>query len=90
RTNVLSPYPHVIQVIMEQLRMLHAAGIALSAACCRGIIVAQLQHHLPQIFAEKSQDGSVFCCSDSWIRNFLHDNLHWCIRKSTRTAQKLP
>ncbi|KIK73788.1 hypothetical protein PAXRUDRAFT_59581, partial [Paxillus rubicundulus Ve08.2h10] len=53
-------------------------------------IVAQLQHHVPQIFSTKSPDGSMFQCSETWVRSFLLHNLHWRMCQSTHTAQKLP
>ncbi|TFK59108.1 hypothetical protein BDN72DRAFT_873088 [Pluteus cervinus] len=36
------------------------------------------------------RDGSSFRASDSFVRKWLHDSLHWSIRKETRAAQKLP
>ncbi|KIK72401.1 hypothetical protein PAXRUDRAFT_799035, partial [Paxillus rubicundulus Ve08.2h10] len=58
--NILSPYPQVVQAIVEQLRTLCLASIAHNASRCCGIIVAQLQHHVSQIFSTKSPDGSMF------------------------------
>ncbi|KAH7905739.1 hypothetical protein BJ138DRAFT_964080, partial [Hygrophoropsis aurantiaca] len=56
----------------------------------RAIIMAQLEYGTPQVFTTISKDGSIFHCSDSWVRKFLYDKLRWTIRMGTRAAQKLP
>ncbi|KAG1771358.1 hypothetical protein EV702DRAFT_933432, partial [Suillus placidus] len=53
-------------------------------------IVGILRHDLPEIFSMQAKDGSVFKCSDSWVKTFLYDQLQYTMRKGTRAAQKLP
>jgi hypothetical protein len=38
----------------------------------------------------KARDGSCFRCSDSFLRNWLHETMNWSERKATRAAHKLP
>lgn len=75
---------------MHQIQTLRQVGVALSTARCRGIIVGILHHELPNIFSTAAKDGSMFKCSDSWVKAFLYDHLQYTIRQGTRAAQKLP
>ncbi|KAG2343785.1 hypothetical protein BDR05DRAFT_883749, partial [Suillus weaverae] len=54
------------------------------------IIVNILHHELPNIFLMAAKDGSMFKCSDSWVKAFLYDHLQYTIHQGTRAAQKLP
>ena len=90
RTNILAPYPHVVSGIVDQLRKLCQIGIALNVFHCRGIIVARLHHAVPEVFRVIAKDGSVFRCSESWVKHFLYQNLKWSYRHSTRASQKTP
>lgn len=56
----------------------------------RGIIVATILRMAPEVFETVQHDGSVFRCSDMWLRDWLHHTLHWSERKATRAAHKLP
>jgi hypothetical protein len=44
----------------------------------------------PEIFDQRAKDGSKFCCSDSFLRKWLHETMKWSERKATRAAHKLP
>ena len=44
----------------------------------------------PEIFQRKHKDGTYFCCSESFLRSWLHKTLHWSERRATRAAQKIP
>lgn len=39
---------------------------------------------------KKSVDGSTFRASDSFMRRWLHESMHWSRRKATQAAQKKP
>lgn len=90
RANILAPYPVVVSEIVDQLRKLRKAGISLDVTRCRAILVARLHHAVPDVFTRQAKDGSVFRCSESWVKNFLYENLNWSFRRSTRAAQKTP
>ncbi|KAG2353986.1 hypothetical protein BDR07DRAFT_1382639 [Suillus spraguei] len=90
QTNILTPYPNVIKTIVHQIQTLRQVGVALSTAHCWGIIVGILHHKLPNIFSTAAKDGSMFKCSDSWVKAFLYDHLQYTICQGTCAAQKLP
>lgn len=75
---------------MQRLEQLRDSGAPLSLVTIRGIIVAVILRMAPEIFEKKGKDGSVFRCSDSWVRRWLHRTLNWSERKATRAAHKLP
>ncbi|KIK95217.1 hypothetical protein PAXRUDRAFT_141203, partial [Paxillus rubicundulus Ve08.2h10] len=52
-------------------------------------IIAHLQHAVPQIFAQKAKDGSMFQCLDSWVQKILYENLQFTMYKATQAAHKL-
>lgn len=56
----------------------------------RGIVIAMLMNMAPEIFDIKASDGSSFRCSDSFLRQWLHNTMGWSERKATRAAQKVP
>jgi hypothetical protein len=90
RKSILAPYPEVVDGIVDHLQQVCAMGAGLDGARCCAVIVAQLQHCVPQIFQMPATDGSYFQCSMSWVHRFLLKKLHWSYRRSTRAAQKLP
>jgi DDE superfamily endonuclease len=90
RKDILTDYPEVTQNIVDHLRKLRIAGVPLDVPRCRGIIIGQLHHAIPEIFETVSKDGSRFRCSESWVRKFLSMKLNWTMRSGTRAAQKLP
>lgn len=53
-------------------------------------MIAMISDLAPAIFEQRANDGSTFHCSDSFIRNWLHQTLHWSERRATRAAQKTP
>jgi hypothetical protein len=55
-----------------------------------GIVVATILKMAPEIFDKRAKDGSSFCCSDSFLRKWLHGTLLWLERKAMQAAQKLP
>jgi hypothetical protein len=90
RKSILAPFPDIEEGIIDHLQRIRKTGAGLDNARCRAIIVARLQHSLPQIFKTPASDGSFFQCSASWVHRFLFEKLHWSYRRSTRAAQKLP
>ncbi|KAG2039926.1 hypothetical protein BDR03DRAFT_932973 [Suillus americanus] len=57
---------------------------------CRGLIIAHLQNAIPHIFDHIAKDGSTFHFTESWVKKFLFEHLHWSFRCATHAAQKLP
>ncbi|KAG1769714.1 hypothetical protein EV702DRAFT_978535 [Suillus placidus] len=73
----------MVKKIVHLIRTLCQVGVALSTSHCRGLIVGVLRQDLPEIFAVKEKDGSMFKCSDSWVQTFLYDQLQYTMRKGT-------
>ena len=44
----------------------------------------------PELLEKKFADGSTFRASDSFVRKWLHEEMHWSKRKGTQAAQHLP
>ena len=62
----------------------------LSLISVRGIMVATILDMAPKIFEKMYADGYKFRFSDHFLRNYLHEELHWSPHRATRAAQKLP
>jgi hypothetical protein len=45
---------------------------------------------VPQLLTATAKDGSVFKCSDTFVRKFLYEHLRYVPRAATRAAQKVP
>ena len=99
RTNLLlSPlrlvkkikYPEATAEVLGYIRSLREASITLTLNTVRGLMIAHLQHHVPQIFKEPSPDGTLFRCSEGFVLKFLHRALGWNMRRSTQAGRKIP
>ncbi len=86
----LAGYPHVVEVIIKRLEDLRAAHAPLDLVSIRGVVVATILRMAPEIFEHKAPDGSAFQCSDTFLRRFLHEQMHWSERRSTRDGRKIP
>lgn len=80
----------MVDAIIKRLEKLWDASAPLSLVTIRGIVVATILDMAPEIFEKKAKDGSIFWCSDSWLRSWLHRTLNWLERKATRVGHKLP
>ncbi len=65
-------------------------SVPLTIISIRGLLIAHLQHFVPEIFTTPSRDGSYFKCSEIFVRKFVKRALGWSIRRSTRAGQKIP
>lgn len=86
----LAGYPDVVQTIVNRLEALRKAHAPLTLVSIRAITVASILREAPEVFERKAPDGSTFRCSDSFLRRFLHEQLHWSERRATRDGRKLP
>ncbi|KIK33472.1 hypothetical protein CY34DRAFT_57867, partial [Suillus luteus UH-Slu-Lm8-n1] len=77
RKHILSSYPNVVKLIMNDLQSLRQVGVALDTLRCRGIILARLQRSIPEIFEPVAKDGSRFRCTENWVKEFLYEHLSW-------------
>ncbi|KAG1760823.1 hypothetical protein EDD22DRAFT_764636, partial [Suillus occidentalis] len=87
---ILSSYPNVVKLIINDLQSLRQVGVALDTLHCRGIILARLQHSIPDIFEHVAKDNSHFHCTESWVKEFLVEHLNWSFHRATCAAQKTP
>ncbi|PPR03038.1 hypothetical protein CVT26_004573 [Gymnopilus dilepis] len=84
------PYPEVSEEFLRSIEQLREAHVALTCTTIRGLLIAHLQHHIPQIFTTPSPDGTLFRCSEAFVRKLVHRSLGWTIRRSTRAGRKIP
>jgi hypothetical protein len=77
-------------MIRSRLKVLRDASSPITLVTIRGIFVATILDMAPEVFEKVAKDGSVFRCSDSYLRRWLHETMRWAQRRATRAAQKLP
>jgi len=87
---ILEKYPEVTKTIIEDLRALHAVGVALDTMHCHGVIIACLTISCPEIFKATAKDSSRFQCTESWVKKFVHWTLNWTFHYATCATQKTP
>jgi hypothetical protein len=88
---VLVKYPEATEKIIKMLTNLHDCNIALTLTTIRGLMIAQLEFSAPLIFKTPSSDGTLFCCSEEFMRKFLKCAIvGWSIQCSTHAGGKIP
>jgi hypothetical protein len=53
-------------------------------------MLGHLRHLAPEVFAARASNGSIFKCSDTYVRSFLKQHLNFVPCMATHTAQKVP
>ena len=84
RSKILSRHPDVKQNIVSHLLAIRCTGTAIQRPLAGAIIRAHIQHVLPELVEEG------FKISNTWVQQFLSEELGWSHRKTTRMAQKIP
>ncbi|CAK5261843.1 unnamed protein product [Mycena citricolor] len=84
RVGVLTPYPHVVEKMVETLKGVRIAGCAVNVPIARGIMMAIITDLVPEIWETK------FSCSERFVRSFLESTLDWTTRAATRAAKHIP
>ncbi|KAF8235624.1 hypothetical protein L208DRAFT_1256148, partial [Tricholoma matsutake] len=87
---VLVGYPEVTEQIPRSLEQLRETSVPLTLITIHGIMIAQLQHSTPQIFKVPSPDGTLFRCSEVFVRKFIDHSLGWSMQCSTQAGRKIP
>jgi hypothetical protein len=77
-------------MIRSRLIVLRDASSPITLVTVRGIFVATILDMAPEVFEKVADDGSLFRCSDTYLRRWLHETMRWTQRRATRAAQKLP
>ncbi|KAG9090561.1 hypothetical protein FS749_000462, partial [Ceratobasidium sp. UAMH 11750] len=90
RHSVLSEYPEVVDTIKRKLTRFRALGIPLSITVIRALMIAIIKKDAPDLFTRHLRADKLFTCSYSFVRSFLHKELHWSFRRPTRAAQSTP
>ena len=80
----------MVALVKEQLKCLCENHAPVTLVTVRGIMLAVIISKAPELLEKKFADGSTFRTSDSFVRNWLHDEMHWSKRKGTQAAQHLP
>jgi hypothetical protein len=90
RKGILARYPDLVTTICSQLEMLREAGAPITVITARGIIIASTLKLHPEIFDIQFRDRSTFKASESFVREFLRNQLGWRLRHATQASQKKP
>ncbi|KAF8233305.1 hypothetical protein L208DRAFT_1267464 [Tricholoma matsutake] len=53
-------------------------------------MITQLQHSIPRIFATPSPDGTLFHCSEAFVKKFIDRALGWSMQHSTQAGNMIP
>lgn len=77
-------------MVKEQLKHLRDNHAQISLVTARGIMLAVVISKAPELLEKKFVDGSTFHASDSFVRKWLHKEMHWSRRKGTQAAHHLP
>ncbi len=86
-----SKYPHVIELLKMRLEAVRSAKVPVSLVSARGVFLATLLKEAPEVLEKIiKKDGTKFHCSDSFLRKWLRQTMHWSERRATREAHKLP
>ena len=83
-------YPEIVKAVKDRLIAIRSNGAQVTVVNARGIMVATILRSAPEILEQTFRDGSTFRASESFMRKWLHDVLHWSPRKGTQAAQKKP
>ena len=83
-------YPDIVKAVKDCLITIRSNGAQMTIVNARGIMVAMILKSAPEILEKTFHDGSTFRASESFMRKWLHDVLHWSPRKGTQAAQKRP
>ena len=83
-------YPEIVKTVKNCLITIRSNGAQMTTVNARGIMIAIILRSAPEILEKMFRDGSTFRASESFMRKWLHDMLHWSPRKGTQAAQKKP
>lgn len=83
-------YLEPVKAIVHQLSTLRDTSITLDITVIRGLMVAMITHHAPEIFECVDGLGRHFKCPELYVRRFLKCKLGWSIRRCTRAGHKFP
>ena len=67
----------MVALVKEQLKCLRENHAPVTLVTVRGIMLAVIISKAPELLEKKFADGSTFRASDSFVRNWLHDEMHW-------------
>ncbi|KIM91807.1 hypothetical protein PILCRDRAFT_914 [Piloderma croceum F 1598] len=76
-------HPEFVAGASAQLRAMRQTGIAIGTPIARAIIPAHVRK-------ANSPRLSQFGFSDNWVQIFLHQQMKWSMRKTTRAVAKIP
>ncbi|OBZ66407.1 hypothetical protein A0H81_13643 [Grifola frondosa] len=82
-SGILTPYPDLVKTIMHDLQELRDTSVALDITVIRGIMIALITHHAPEVFEKENNAGKRFECPEQYVRRFVKCHLDWSIRRAT-------
>ncbi|KEP45194.1 DDE superfamily endonuclease, partial [Rhizoctonia solani 123E] len=83
-------HPSVVSAIKTRLVRYRRSGSPLEMVTIRGFMIATISTLAPELFDIRLRKDKSFRCSDQFVRNFLHNELNWSLRRPTQAAQKVP
>src|SRR6266508_3649436 len=84
------PYGNVTEPFLAQLVNLRKLHLPLTIITVCSLLIAHLQHFISHIFQKPSHDGTLFRCSEAFVRKFIKRALNWTICSSTWAGRKIP
>lgn len=90
RCGILESYPEVVDCITNQLRGIRTTGLQVNIHVARALMLAIINTHIPHIMAPHPRYGTIFTCSEYFVRDFLKVRMSWSLRQGTQAAKKIP
>jgi hypothetical protein len=73
------------------MRAFRECGLPINIYTARALMLGHIRHRAPDVLRTVvRKDGSLFKCSDIFVRRFLRRHLNFVPRMATRAAQKTP
>jgi hypothetical protein len=79
----LTPYPEIIDTIMETLQGVRTSGCVVNVLIARALMIAIIKDAHPEVLDK-------FKCSEKFVRAFVESKLDWTMQKATRTTKHIP
>lgn len=89
-TTYQANHPGIVDTVKSLLTGIWRTGAEISLVTAQGIMLGTILTQAPDILMKNFADGLTFWASNSFMRHWLHDSMHWSCRKATQAAQKKP
>jgi hypothetical protein len=83
RVGILTPYPEIVDKIVETLQGVRTSGCVVNVPIARALMIAIIKDARPELLDK-------FKCSEKFVRAFVESKLDWTMRKATRATKHIP